>query len=184
MDAGRLHISFTSVDLKEVIDGLLDDLTTLPDALKVRIEQDCPPMHIAGERRYVTLILQNLLENAWKYNRAGGEIRIACREDGEWAWVIVANTGLPIPVAARENIFERFHRASIGENIPGHGLGLNLARELARLHGGDVRLTRSDESWTEFEVRFRLHRRESDRSAEPVSHENSPQEQSASRAAS
>ena len=42
----------------------------------------------------------------------------------------------------------------MGENVAGYGLGLNLARELARLHRGDVVLIRSDESWTEFEVSF------------------------------
>jgi len=56
--------------------------------------------------------------------------------------------------AAKEHIFERFHRGSAGENIPGHGLGLNLARELARLHGGEVCLIRSADDWTEFEVQF------------------------------
>ena len=66
----------------------------------------------------------------------------------------------PIPAAAQEHIFERFHRGLAGENITGHGLGLNLARELARLHGGDVRLVRSDDDWTEFEVRFRLVRQD------------------------
>jgi signal transduction histidine kinase len=44
----------------------------------------------------------------------------------------------------------------MGENIPGHGLGLNLARDLARLHGGELRLISSTEKWTEFEVRFQL----------------------------
>jgi signal transduction histidine kinase len=68
--------------------------------------------------------------------------------------VRVANTGTPIAQAAREHIFERFHRGSAGENIPGHGLGLNLAQELARLHQGELELIRSDEQWTEFEVRF------------------------------
>jgi signal transduction histidine kinase len=156
MEAGRVQIHFAPVNVTEVIAGLVDDLTALPESLKVRIDQEGPPLNVAGEKSYVALVLQNLLENAWKYNRPGGEIRIRCREEGEWAVVAIANTGTPIPLEARETIFERFHRATIGENIPGHGLGLNLARELARLHGGDLRLTRSDEEWTEFEVRFRL----------------------------
>jgi signal transduction histidine kinase len=165
MEAGRLHISFAPVDLAEILEALVDDFTALPEALKVQIEKDCPHLQIVGEKRYVSLILQNLLENAWKYNLPGGEIRIACRADGEWTTVSIANTGRPIPDAARENIFERFHRGSIGENIPGHGLGLNLARELARLHGGDLSLIRSDERWTEFEVRFRSHVAQSANSA-------------------
>ena len=67
----------------------------------------------------------------------------------------VGITGRPISVEGRRHIFERFHRGSAAGNVPGHGLGLNLARELARLHGGELRLLRSDVDWTEFEVRFR-----------------------------
>ena len=61
----------------------------------------------------------------------------------------------PIPPEVQARIFERFNRGSVGENVPGYGLGLNLARELARLHGGDLRLVASDESGTRFEVRLR-----------------------------
>ena len=63
--------------------------------------------------------------------------------------------GRPIAVEMQEHIFKRFFRGSMGENVPGHGLGLNLARELTRLHGGELRLVSSNEKWTEFEVRFR-----------------------------
>jgi signal transduction histidine kinase len=158
MDAGRLQIAFSSVDLSHLLEAQMDDLSALPDGVNAEVESDCPDVRVAGEKHYVALILQNLLENARKYNRPGGRIRISCREDGDWAILTIGNTGRSIPGPARENIFERFHRGSVGEDITGHGLGLNLARELARLHGGDLRLVRSEEDWTEFEVRFRLAR--------------------------
>ena len=162
MDAGRLKLDFAAVNLTELIEAAIDDLSALPGELEVGVETDFPAgLHIVGEKRYTTIILHNLLENARKYNRRGGRIRIAAAVEGEVVRLTVGNTGRPIASAAREHIFERFHRGAIGENVPGYGLGLNLARELARLHQGDLRLTRSDESWTEFEVRFRLARRTS-----------------------
>jgi signal transduction histidine kinase len=155
IDTGHLQLELTPVDLSALIDGWLDDLSTLPNPWELKVETEVPPqLYIMGEKRYTTMILQNLLENARKYNRPQGRIRIAARTESGQVILTVANTGKPIPPEAREHIFERFHRGNVGENIPGHGLGLNLARELARTHRGDLRLVRSDESWTEFEVRF------------------------------
>jgi len=157
MDAGRLQLNLRPVDLTPLIEGWLDDLNALPDALALAIETDIPPvLLIAGEKSYTTLILQNLLENARKYNRAGGRIRITARADDGWGILLIGNTGPAIPVSAQEHIFQRFHRGAIGENLPGHGLGLNLARELTRLHRGELRLVASAGDWTEFEVRFPL----------------------------
>ncbi len=156
MEAGRLHIDLAPVSLTQLIERWLDDLSALPDAFDLTVETDVPAaLHIAGEPRYTALIVQNLLVNARKYNRAGGRIRVAAREASGAVFLTIGNTGNPIPAALHECIFERFHRGTAGESmIPGHGLGLNLARELARLHGGELRLARSDEAWTEFEVRF------------------------------
>jgi signal transduction histidine kinase len=64
----------------------------------------------------------------------------------------IGNTGRTIPPG--ENIFERFHHSSSPSAASGHGIGLNLARELTRLHGGELRLVLSERDWTEFEVRF------------------------------
>ena len=155
MDAGRLKIEFRSVNVSHLIEAALDDLSAQPDDLNLSVETDFPSaLHVAGEERYISLILQNLLENARKYNRPGGLIRISAREGAGQVSLTVANSGRPILPAAQEHIFERFHRGAMGENVPGYGLGLNLARELARLHGGDLRLLRSDAELTEFEVRF------------------------------
>ncbi len=156
MDAGRLRIQFSRVDLGEIIETWIDDLSALPNDLELTVTTDLEAVRlISGERRYVTLIVQNLLVNARKYNRFHGRVHVATRTEGARVILTIGNTGEAIPAAARDRIFERFHRGSAGENIPGHGLGLNLARDLARLHGGEIRLGRSADDWTEVEVVFR-----------------------------
>lgn len=156
MDAGQLRLNAKPVDLIQLIEAALDDLGALPEATGMAVERDFPAeLPVIGDRHYTGIILQNLLENARKYNQPGGRIRLTARPEGDRVLLVIGNTGRTIPTAAQAHIFQRFHRGSVGENIPGYGLGLNLARELARLHEGDLRLVRSADGWTEFEVRFR-----------------------------
>lgn len=159
LDSGRVQLVLVPVDLTQVVETCLDDLDLLNHGTdadrKPEIESSIAgELFILGERRFTMLIVQNLLENAWKYNRKHGRIVLRTEREGDAIVLVVGNTGYQIPPASVAHIFERFHRAGVGENVPGHGLGLNLARELARLHGGDVRLVSSAEDWTEFEVRF------------------------------
>lgn len=156
MDAGHVRIEFSPVNLSQLIEEWLDDLNALPDPLRLEVTTNVPPsLLISGERRYTSLILQNLLENARKYNRPGGRVQITGREENGWVYLTVGNTGRPIPAEIQPFIFERFSRGANGEKIAGHGIGLNLARELVRLHGGELNLVSSDQEWTEFELRFR-----------------------------
>jgi signal transduction histidine kinase len=153
MDAGHLQIASTPVNLSQLIDEWLDDLSALPDSPDVKIEKEFTAgLFVAGEKRYTSLIVQNLLENARKYNRPGGLIRVSAHSNGRNVVLTIGNTGRTIPL--NENIFERFHHRSTPSAVSGHGIGLNLARELSRLHGGDLCLVRSENDWTEFEVRF------------------------------
>jgi signal transduction histidine kinase len=157
MDAGHLRIQLEPVNLSQIIEEWIDDLSALPDSVDVQIEKKFPAeLCIAGEKQYTSLIVQNLLENARKYNRPGGRIRVTAHRNSNKVVVTIGNTGLPIAREAQEHIFERFHRGSTATAVSGHGLGLNLARDLSRLHGGDLRLVRSENDWTEFEVHFRV----------------------------
>ncbi len=159
LDAGRLELDLGPVNLSHLIAAALDDLSALPDHRAVAVDTDFPAdLLIAGEGRYAAIILHNLLDNARKYNRPGGRIEVRAADTGAFVRLTVRNDGPPVPPEARAHIFERFHRGPQGENIAGHGLGLNLARELARLHGGELRLLRSDAHGTEFEVTFRAAR--------------------------
>jgi len=156
MDAGHVEIDSKPVNLSELIEEWLDDLGALPESPDVKIEKDFPAeLYVAGENRYTSLIVQNVLENARKYNRPGGRMRVKAESEAEDIVLLIGNTGRPIAADAQKYIFERFHRGGTRLSVSGHGLGLNLARELARLHGGGLRLVRSGDDWTEFEVRFR-----------------------------
>jgi signal transduction histidine kinase len=155
MDAGQLKLTFRTVNLSRLIEASLDDLGAQPGAAGLAIAPDFPcDLQVAGDSHYVGLILQNLLENARKYNRPGGRIRLVARVDDGIVSVVIGNTGAAIPSESQGRIFERFHRGTVGENVSGYGLGLNLARELARLHQGTLRLVGSINDWTEFELRL------------------------------
>jgi signal transduction histidine kinase len=154
-DAGRLELSKTDFDLGEVLEGVLDDALTLAEPLHLKVEADVPKrLLLKADRTFVAMIAQNLVENAVKYNTPGGRIRVEARALNGEVEMTIGNTGDGIPKNRTGQLFERFYRVCGGERVPGHGLGLSIARELARAHGGDVELVRSDASWTEMRVRL------------------------------
>jgi signal transduction histidine kinase len=84
----------------------------------------------------------NVVENAVRHTPAGGRVRVgAGRRDG-WVWMAAADEGPGVPEPERERVFDRFHRGGPGRARPdgGSGLGLAITREIARAHGGEVRL--------------------------------------------
>jgi signal transduction histidine kinase len=98
------------------------------------------PLPIRGDRDALAQIVVNLLSNAEKYSGERREIDVELAAEGDGAELRVLDRGLGVPRGCEENIFEQFFRAhdSLGSGIQGSGLGLTLARQIARAHGGDV----------------------------------------------
>jgi signal transduction histidine kinase len=154
-DAGRLELSKAEFELGEVLEGVLDDALTLAEPLDLKVEANIPKhLRLKADSTFVTMIAQNLVENAVKYNTPGGRIRVEARAINGEVEMTIGNTGGGIPKNRNGQLFDRFYRVRGGERVPGQGLGLSIARELARAHGGDVELVRSDGSWTEMRLRL------------------------------
>jgi signal transduction histidine kinase len=154
-DSGQLKLDPAPTDLVPLLSEIADDLDALGSENQLCIICDMPAtLYALADARRVKIILQNIGENAVKYNVPQGQVLITARSEGISVTVTIANTGHAIPMGHRDRLFERFNRAGMGENIKGHGLGLNIGRELARAHGGDLILVRSEEGWTEFMLRL------------------------------
>jgi signal transduction histidine kinase len=104
------------------------------------------PLVFQGDRDAMAQVLVNLLSNAEKYSGERKEIEVALESSAGAIEVRVSDHGLGVPAGCEEKIFDQFYRAhdSLGSGIQGSGLGLTLARQIARAHGGDVTFERRE----------------------------------------
>jgi len=106
---------------------------------------ELPELHVMADASKIEQALTNLLGNAFKYSPGGGEVRLEVEmvvRDGEDHVVLrVKDHGMGMSPEQLSRAFERFYRADSSGNIPGTGLGLNLVKEIAEIHGGTVDLS-------------------------------------------
>jgi two-component system phosphate regulon sensor histidine kinase PhoR len=142
MDADRLELEIRRVRVTEIIESCLETAQRRAAEKDITVSVKLPDglPDIAGDRRRLAEILQNLLDNATQYTLAGGQIILSAQ--GRYAEVIftVSDTGIGIPKADQSRIFERFYRvdAARSREAGGTGLGLAIAKHLVEVHGGRI----------------------------------------------
>ena len=147
-DSGGLTVRREPTDLNSVVNAAVEDHRSAAELAGhvLHFEAAAEPLEVHTDPVRVRQVLDNLLSNAIKYTPAPGRITVRAepaRDDGApraglWTAVRVTDTGPGIPPDQRERIFEEFSRLDDGAGAPGHGLGLPIARRVARLLGGDV----------------------------------------------
>ena len=142
IEAGSFKIKPDDVRIETLFDELKADYQQQAAEKRIDLQLKLPPKLpvIRGDRDKITLALHNLVGNALKYTPDGGKVTIGVDVDGTQVAVSVTDTGIGIGADEAERIFERFYRAKDPRvaKITGTGLGLTLAREVIRMHGGDI----------------------------------------------
>ncbi len=150
-DAGQMRLYRVEVDLSELLTEMAEDIELLAPDLSVKTEI-VAGVRVEGDRDLLVQVLQNLISNAIKYNLPYGWIRIQAYYQGAIALVTISNSSKDISASDQERIFDRFHRGDPARTstVEGTGLGLSLAREIARAHNGNLRLETTRAGQTAF----------------------------------
>ena len=137
------------VQLAPMLEEIFTDLAPLAEKRGITLEREGDGT-VTGSDALLYRMLFNLTENAVKYDRPGGTVRVSVTEEGERLVVRVADTGCGIPERYRESIFQPFFRVdkSRSREYGGVGLGLALVWKIAELHGGSVWVEESTEAGT------------------------------------
>ncbi len=131
----------TPVDLADVSARVVDRLAPEADTLELALDLSLDPARVRGDRVLLERLVENLVENALRYNQHGGWISVSTTVDGDTASLRVANSGPLVPPEQVARLFERFRRLDDWTEHPSHrsfGLGLSIVDAVARAHGGSV----------------------------------------------
>ena len=145
------------IELGPMVDEIFADLAPLAEKNNITLERDGDGV-MTGSDTLIYRLLFNLTENAIKYNRPGGSVRLSVTPEPEKLLIRVSDTGRGIPERFQRSIFQPFFRVdkSRSREYGGVGLGLSLVWEIVKLHGGTVCVENSSEAGTTVAVSLPL----------------------------
>ena len=158
LERGEKKYQFAELDLAALVAETVAAYRPHLESAGFTLACELPPrpVPVRGDRDALAQVLVNLLSNAEKYSGERKEVAVQMEVEAGAAEVLVLDRGTGVPRGSEEKIFEQFFRAhdSLGSGIQGSGLGLTLARQIARAHGGDVMFKPRDGSGSCFTLRL------------------------------
>ncbi|MBN2164415.1 MAG: HAMP domain-containing protein [Pontiellaceae bacterium] len=152
-DEGRLNLNRIPVNLREMIQEAAEDLEIMAPELEVALVLN-GPVQVSADKALLNQVIRNLTSNAAKYSSDPGRVVFSLTQQKSFVLLQVSNTAPPIPDADAPLLFKRFHRVDKARSAAGSGLGLSLAREIARAHGGDLVLDEYRNDMVAFTLRL------------------------------
>jgi two-component system, OmpR family, sensor histidine kinase KdpD len=157
IDAGKVRLERELLDVGDLLRRVLTHFGSKAEGreLKLHVDDGLPPVY--ADKDLISLALRQLIDNALKYSPPGSPISVSAGLKDKRVIIRVKDRGPGIPERERERVFDKFYRRQTTKtHVPGTGLGLYIAREIARAHGGDVWVEGEPGSGSEFCVALPL----------------------------
>jgi len=153
-EAGVEKVSHDKVDIAALIGSACELFEALAEEKNVALRYHAPEKtKVSGDARMLQRMLANILDNAVKYTPSGGRVEVSLAENEKKEITIaIRDTGIGISDADLLHVFERFYRCDRSRSQPGTGLGLSLARAIARAHGGNIAVTSALDQGSTFTI--------------------------------
>lgn len=142
------------VDLSELTESLCQDLALIGEKGIQVTWQVADGIHFTGDRTLLSRMIANLVGNAYRYGRENGHTQVTLSREGEHILLSVADDGIGIAPDQQEKIFRRLYQGASHRNGEGVGLGLSMARQIARMYGGEITVKSAPGAGSTFTVRL------------------------------
>jgi signal transduction histidine kinase len=153
IDAGKIRLERRPVEIAPLLVNLLKQFESQSAGRSVHFDPSVNLPRISADPELLSLALRQLIDNALKYSPPGSPIGVVADLEGDRVVIRVHDRGPGIPERERERIFDKYYRrAPLGAEagVPGTGLGLYIAREILRTHGGDLWIESESGEGSEF----------------------------------
>ena len=159
MDRTAADLNITEVDVNALVELIMRRLRPIAQKRDVEVVyESVRPVTAAVDEVKMTLVISNLVENAIKYNKEHGWVKVKLDADHQYFTVEVADSGIGIPAESVDHIYERFYRVdkSRSKEIGGTGLGLAITRSAILMHRGMIKVESAEGEGTTFTIRIPL----------------------------
>jgi PAS domain S-box-containing protein len=171
VEAGKLSLEVGAVDLSSIAAESVETARPLAEEKDITLTLATGPLAlIAGDRARLAQLLDNLISNGVKFTPSGGRVDVRVRGLRGKAVIEIRDTGMGIPAAEQEHLFERFYRTSQAteQAIPGTGLGLAISKAIVEAHGGQIVVASGEGTGSTFRISLPIGQTQQSAEEEPV----------------
>ena len=141
-----------TIDLKKMLLDTLDYYHKSIQEKSIKVELNIDDISFEGDKIDITKLFKNMIENAIKYNKEHGTIKIDLKRNLNQIVFIIEDTGLGIPFKDQDRVFERFYRVNEARKEPGIGLGLAIVKHIVNKYHGHISVESVENEYTKFTI--------------------------------